>query len=332
MTVEQYSLARSGFEVYKTSEPDSETLETTIGGKNSEGDSSEDNSSKDGFKLLNGETIETDYYANMFKNSFEGDYEDISSSGNVSFPSVDKSKVYKGKKVCLKKEWETSKKPITWKDLKTVLLGFITEQTYSQDNVELKIVGMHKLMEREAQFDFHQMKRSEIIQAIIEESGLKAEVDPTGLKDDVIDYSNQSSDSSDSSDAAIGESSGNIAQLAKKVCKGKKTDEAKAQAIHTYIRDHVQYPSPNYYDHHKCPTEVLSSGYSNCCDRARLGHEMANAVGLVNRGVLGPGHVWVQYKINGKWVDSDPGVSRPKIGAVWQNMSMNSVWEFPSCK
>ena len=77
--------------------------------------------------------------------------------------------------------------------------------------------------------------------------------------------------------------------------------------------------------------EVVRSGYSNCCDRARLGHEMANAVGLYNRGVHGPNHVWVQYKIGGQWVDSDPNYSRPNLGEVYEGMSMDSEWTFEKC-
>jgi hypothetical protein len=286
----------------------------------------------EGFKLLNGETEEIHYYSGMYANSFEEDYADISASGGATFHEIDPLQVYKGKKICLKKEWETPAKAITWDDLKNLLLGFVTEQTYSQDKVELKFCGMDKLMDRNAQFSFTQMHRSEIIEAIIEEAGLKPEVDPTGLNDDIIDFSNESSSSSDEdSDEAIGESSGNIAQIAKKVCKGKKTPRDKAQAIHTYIRDHVQYPNPNYYNHRKCPTEVLSSGYSNCCDRARLGHEMANAVGLKNRGVYGHEHVWVQYWIDGQWVNSDPGVSRATLGGVWGGSGIERTWDFPSC-
>ena len=58
---------------------------------------------------------------------------------------------------------------------------------------------------------------------------------------------------------------------------------------------------------------------------------MANAVGLKARGVHGPNHVWVQYYIDGEWVDSDPGVSRPNIGSVLDGMSMDSTWDFPRC-
>lgn len=327
--VNQYSLVRSGFEVYKTKEESIEPITFTVGSKSTDDNSDYEND--DGFRLLNGEIQEIDYYGNMYANSFDEDYEDISSGGTVTFPEVDPYKIYKGKKICLKKEWESPNKPITWDDLKTCLLGFITEQTYSHDKVELKLVGMHKLMEQEANFDFKSMKRSEIVRAIIEESGLKAEIDVSGLIDDVMDYSNSSSEDSDDSSTYSGNVSSDVVEMAKKVCKGKKTDEAKATAIHKFIQSHVQYPTPNYSDHQKCPSQVLSSGISNCCDRARLGYEMAQVVNLTARGVHGPNHVWVQYKINGKWVDSDPGVSRPNLGSVYQGMSMNRVWNFPSC-
>ena len=58
---------------------------------------------------------------------------------------------------------------------------------------------------------------------------------------------------------------------------------------------------------------------------------MAQVVKLKARGVHGPNHVWVQYYVDGGWHDSDPGYSRRSIDQVYQDMSMDSTWEFPSC-
>lgn len=335
--VKQDSRALSGLEVYLTKEPKVEVKKisgTEDSEENNEEASTNDSNSDselnsdEKFRLLNGETVQIDYYDEMFDNSYEYDYEDISCNASILMPHVDKN-FYKGKKLALLKQWQAPDQKLRWKDLEKVIIGFITEQSYSEKGVQLKVAGITKLLDQEMEFNFSQRKISEILTEMIESAGLKADVNPKGLKDDVIDYTNISSSEGSSSNTSIGYSS--VSDLAQKVCKGCKTDKEKADAIHHYIQQNVQYPSPNYSDHHKCPKEVLSSGYSNCCDRARLGHEMANAVGLENRGVHGPGHVWVQYKINGQWVDSDPGVSRPEIGSVYENMSMDSVWDFPAC-
>ncbi len=340
ISVKQDSYAHSGLEVYLTKEPEVEVKK--IGDSEDSEENKDDTSTSDSnsdselnsdekFRLLNGETVQIDYYDDMFDNSYEYDYEDISCNANVSMPRVDKN-FYKGKKLALLKKWQAPEQKLKWKDLEKVIVGFITEQTYSEDGVDLKIAGVTKLLDQEKEFNFSQRKISEILTEMIEAAGLKADVNPKGLKDDVIDYTNVSS-SGDSSSSEFGYSS--IPDLAKQVCKGKTTDRDKAQAIHTYIRDHVDYPpDPIYEDHKKCPKEALASGICNCCDRARIGHEMANAVGLENQGVHGTGscgHVWIQYKINGQWVDSDPGVSRPNIGSVYEDMAVDGSWDFPAC-
>lgn len=334
----------SGFEVYETEEPEEkeEEEEEEEDKKKKETDDEEEtedtetntaelsDAQKDlqRFVARNGEIIEIACYDNMYKNSFDEDYEGISNTGSASFTEIDKSRFFKGKKICLKKTNDTGK-AVKWKDLHSCLLGFIADIKFTETSTDLKLVGMSKLLEQEAQFSFTQTKMSEILKQMIETAGLKANIDVTGLNDEVIDYTNVSSSGDDSD--TTGAYSEDAGKLAKQVCKGKKTDRAKAQAIHSWIQKNVHYPSPNYSDHHKCPSEVIKSGISNCCDRARLGHEMANAVNLGNRGVHGPNHVWVQYKIDGDWVDSDPGESRPDLGSVYEGMSMDSVWDFPSC-
>lgn len=337
-------LSISGFEVYETETPEEkEEREKKNKKEEIKLDSEEDEEEEETedtsnvsdtqkalqrFVARNGEIREIAYFDNMFKNSYDEDYEGISNTGSVSFTEIDKSRFFKGKKICLKKTNDTGEK-VKWKDLSSCLLGFISDITFTVDGVDLKLVGMSKLLEQEIEFSFTQMKRSEILKQMIEAAGLKANIDVTGLNDDVIDYTNVSSSGDDSD--TTGAYSEDAGKLAKEVCKGKKTDRAKAEAIHKWIANNIQYPSPNYSDHQKCPSEVIKSGYSNCCDRARLGHEMANAVNVSNRGVHGPNHVWLQYKLSGDWVDSDPSQSRQNLGEVYEGMSMDSVWEFETC-
>ena len=77
----QDNLARSGLEVYKTN------------------DKNKEKTSKDTevFGLQNGTITEIVYFDEMTSNSFEHDYEDISSNGTVSFIEVDQTRFYKGK-------------------------------------------------------------------------------------------------------------------------------------------------------------------------------------------------------------------------------------------
>lgn len=336
--VATYSIPRNLFEVYKTDEENFVPYEPNMGdkeesdeNKENEEEEEEEDSLTEGFTLHQGAILETYYYGQLFDSNYDYDYEDISNNGSINVPSVDKNRFYKGVRTCLRKSWEEPNSTTNLEDMVEVLLGFITEQAYSENGVELTLSGMTKLLDKKYQFDFTQMKMSTILEEMIKTAGLKPAVDFTGMVDEVIDYSNVSKSSDDESGDYSGEVSANVAAMAKKVCKGKKSAEAKANAITAFICDHVKYPSPNYSNHLKCPDEVLSSGVSNCCDRARLGYEMAKVVKLKARGVHGPNHVWVQYYVNGSWQDSDPGYARRSLGQVYQNMNMDRLWEFPSC-
>lgn len=345
--VASYSIPRNLFEVYKTDEENFVPYEPNMGNKEEDSEKSSKDSEKEedekeeeeedeeieendeGFKLHQGEILETYYYGDLFDSNYDYDYEAIDNNGNISVPSVDKKRFYKGVRTCLRKTWEEHGQTTNLDDLTPVLLGFITEQTYSENGVDLTLSGMTKLLDKKYQFDFTQMKMSAILEEMIKTAGLKPKVDFTGMADEVIDYSNVSkSEDDDEGGEFSGEVSGDVKAMAKKVCKGKKSAKAKANAITAFICDHVKYPSPNYSNHHKCASEVLKSGVSNCCDRANLGYQMAQAVKLKARGVHGPGHVWVQYYVDGQWQDSDPGYSRRSLGQVYQNMKMNSLWDF----
>lgn len=341
--VANYSIPRNLFEVYVTDEENFVPYEPNMGEKeeesseknndneeeNSDEEEEEEDSLTEGFTLHQGEILEIHYYAKFFDTNYDYDYEDMSNNGSVSLPSVNKNLYYKGVRTCLKKTWEARGETTELEDFSEVLLGFITEQSYSEKGVDLTLSGMSKLLDTKYQFDFSQMKMSTILEEMIKTAGLKPVVDFTGMLDEVIDYSNVSKSEDDEGGDFDGNVSGDVAEMAKKVCKGKKGAEAKAEAIHHFIATHVQYPSPNYSDHKKCASQVLTSGISNCCDRANLGYQMANVVKLKARGVHGPNHVWVQYQINGSWVDSDPGESRQHLhDGVYNGMSMDSLWDF----
>ena len=354
ITPPNMSIQRAGIEVYKTDEASwtpyqspynakaqQNTDPTKVEDENIETEDSSDsetNTENDyenrTFILHRGDIQETYYYADLTSISFDSDYKDMSNSGTINKQDVNLTQFFKGIHLHLYSQWEEPLETLEWNDLLSCMDGFITEQTFNEEDIELKISGMTILLEQTLEFKFSQCTRSSILREIILSAGLNPIINVEGLDDDILDFVNEANakKTGGSSNSPIGESSGNIAELAQQVCKGKTSDKDKAMAIHTYIQHHVDYPSPNYSDHHKCPMQVLQSGLSNCCDRARLGHEMANAVGLQNRGVHGPEHVWIQYKINGKWVNSDPSKSRTSLGSVYHGLSMDSVWKFPSCK
>ena len=344
------STQRAGIEIYLTDEENYKPYQSPYNAKASsnkassdvENEESEDSESSDDEESVNddyssaytlclGDIVETFYYGDLFSLDFESEYKEMTASATFTKNHVNLKQFYKGKRLKLVTEWEEPDSSMEWSELGEAITGFITEQTFKEDEVEVKVNGMCMLMEQTLEFEFSQMYRADILKEILLSAGMNPIIDVTGLDNDITDFKNEMTNNNNGgSNSPIGPSSGNIAQLAQQICQGKTSDLAKAQAIHTYIQQHVDYPTPNYPGHKKCPTEVLRSGLSNCCDRARLGHEMANAVGLQNRGVHGPNHVWVQYYVDGSWQDSDPGYSRRSLGQVYQNMKMDSLWDFPS--
>lgn len=205
--VVQYRIPRNLLEVYKTDEENfvpytpmgstntaDETETTEEEGEETTTTEEETTEDKEGFTLHQGEILETYYYGGFFDVECESDYEDINNSGSISLPSVDKDRFYKGVRVLFRKGWENIGEHVDPLKLDEVLLGFITEQTYNEDSVELKLSGMTKLLEQEYKFNFTQMKISQILEEMIKTAGLVPKVDPTGLDDMVIDYTNISSD------------------------------------------------------------------------------------------------------------------------------------------
>ena len=120
----------SGFEVYETEKVDPEEKEEEKKEKKEEGEEEEEveeevelsESEKElqRFVAMNGKILETAYFDNMYKNSFDEDYEGISNNGDASFQEVELSRFFKGKKICLKKANDTGA-PLTWDKLESCL-------------------------------------------------------------------------------------------------------------------------------------------------------------------------------------------------------------------
>ena len=183
--------------------------------------------------------------------------------------------------------------------------GFITEVTWANGKTDIRISGMDKLMEEVKEFEFTQQKRSEIVKQIIESVGLKANVDVTGLEDDVCDFSNMSSseEDTDSEGGYTGEVSEDIAKAAKQICKGKKTCLEKAKAIWKWCHDNMSYQG--YSNSQKGAEKCFKERSGNCCDHANVVVQMCKAVGVKvayehSSSCYGTGHVWAVATCNGK--------------------------------
>lgn len=315
----QVKLAKSGMEIY-------ETQDTNI-------EQTSEEEEKEGFVLHNGKITEIAYYDNLMENSFEQDYEDISSNGSVTFPTVNEKRFYKGKKVCIKKAWQSENKTLKWDDLDNALLGFITEQKYSTDAIELKISGMSKLLDQEKEFSFKKTKRSKIIKTIIESAGLKCKINIKGLKDDSIDYTNASS--TGSSSTATGGEGEDIDAKVKEIIGDETDDYEKMVLIHEWLRKNNNY---TYYEcsHKSSASECLKSLKNNCADTARLTRAMMSSAGLdaqvVHHYAPVDGHFWTVITINGKEYASDATSHQRKINQIWKNYKYNrKCGDNPSC-
>lgn len=331
-------LGLSGFEVYETEKKDKDKDKEKDSKKSKEKDSSKTSSSSSEdisdaekdlqkFVAMNGEIKEIAYYDEMYENGFDEDYEGMSNNGSVSFPEVDTSRFFKGKKICLKKANDTGT-PLKWDDLTVCLLGFIGEQTFSRDSVDIKLVGMSKLLDQEKHFTFTKTKRSKILKEMIEAAGLKCKIDVTGLKDDVIDYTNVSSSGS-SGTTGIGDAE--IDELVAKWCEGKTSDLEKAKAIHAGLRDEVGIYYDKYYDSkYHTPKKCLENHkHLNCGDTAILTTACMKSGGLKAYIVLrcDSAHYFTVIEIDGTKYYSDLTWSQgQKSQRAW-----NDTWEHNKC-
>ena len=315
-----FKLSKVGLEVYTTTDKDEEekkkedeekkTDDSTTEKKEEDTSSAttteETTDSSQNFKLEKGEIKQIDYLGEIYSDSFESDYTDISSNASLSVPTSYLKYFYKGRRVCLKKGLQNDTN-YKWKDMSSAVLGFITEITYNKDKVDIRINGMDKLLDVDKQFTFKQTKRSEIVTKIIEASGLKPKVDVTGLEDDVTDFTNVSS--TGSSDSANGESTGSatIDEAVENAIKGITDPLAKAKAIDKAFKSHIIY---NLYWDCDYPNDLDAAwkdGTLNCADGANILCAMFLKAGLSAVIIHVPeeysegyGHYIVKVTINGK--------------------------------
>ena len=328
-----YGLSKVGLEVYTTTDKDEEEKkkeEEKNKDSEKESDSTSDKKEEDKtpeiispeigeegnkFKLENAPIKQINYIGELYSDSFEQDYTDIISNASISVPITYLKYFYKGRKVCLKKGIQNDTK-YKWKDMKSAVLGFVTEITYNNIKVDVRINGMDKLLDVEKQFTFKQTKRSEIVTKIIEAAGLKADVNVKGLVDDVTDFTNVSS--SGSSDNTSGQSTGSatIDEAVENAIKGITDPLAKAKAIDRAFKSHVIY---NLYWDCDYPNDLDAAwkdGTLNCADGANILCAMFLKAGL-SAVILhvppeyseGYGHYIVKVTIGGKEYFTDNAAS-----------------------
>ena len=286
-----------------------------------------------------GEILEEYYYGKFTSSDYEFDYEDISSSISISQPVlVDGKRFYKGVQGQFFAGWFTNEKQITMDDIPLINRLFIEDLTFNEDGTQLSCKGADVLLEEEYQFDFHQMKRSKILEEMIKTAGLEPEVDPTGLIDDVIDYTNiTKSDSSSGGDAS---GAPNISSMVKQAIKGKKGAREKAEAVYSAMVNHLVY---SYYACSQFPhtnegaDQAWQKGAVNCADSSSIGRVAYTAAGLKAQVVHGPNHFWVEVNIDGSIVASDVTGAEGAhcvrgLGQVWNGLSKDSDnGDWPSC-
>lgn len=298
-----FTLSRAGLEVYTTQDNPKITI----------------SDSETNFTLLNGDVNQIDYIGELYSDSYEQDYSDISSNASITLPMDYYSNLFKGKKVALKKGINPNK----WEDMETAVLGFITEISYTKDKIDIKINGMDKLLDQEKKFNFKKTKRSKIVKKIIESAGLKAKVNVKGLKDDETDFTNITSSGSDESGSNSGLAGGEgktVDELVAKIVGSETNELKKAKLVHQWLKENVRY------HYHSCtwyhtPEKCLDHKHElNCADTALLTRSMMASAGLkcyvVHRSHTN-GHFWTLIEIDGKIYASD----QTGDGSAW-----NTIW------
>lgn len=327
-----YSVCRAGIEVYKTDEKNFKPyISSGVVQKNTPKSSSDSEDSEDnlGYTYHRGSVQEIYYSAQLFSANYEQDYKEMNSSATVTVPSIDKNRFYKGVRVTLKEEWEEPGRTLEWDDLKNVCFGFIGDQTFNEENIEIKIDGATKLLDQKFNFEFKNMKRSKILEEIIKTAGLVPVIDVTGLDDDVTTFksSGDKKESSSSSDLAGGEGE-EIDSLVKKIV-GSETDELKkAKLVHGWLKDNVKYGKYSCSRYHSAQECLKHKSALNCADTARLTRAMMASAGLkcyvVHRTTNG-GHFWVIIEIGGKKYASDQTGSGSAFNTVWAASGRTTV-------
>ena len=284
-----------------------------------------------------GEILEEYYYGTFSNIDYEFDYEDISSSLNITIPTkTDGLRFYKGVQGQFFSGWFMDENIIQMNDIPLVNRLFIEDITFSEDGTQLSCKGADVLLEEEYQFEFTQMKRSKILEEMIKTAGLEPEVDPTGLIDDVIDYTNVSKSDDDSGSGADSDST-DLNKLVKNAIKGKKGKREKAEAVHNALRDscikYKTYNNFNWTTVKECWEHRQNPGL-NCGDTSQLTVGAMKIAGLKAETLLTNDQAHYITRIEGQWfsdlVWSEGACSKRPFDGTWRNYRTGSVHPGPA--
>lgn len=321
----------------KEDETDEETEEET---EEEVEEEEEEDSDLKGFKLHQGEILETYYYAGFTDVSIESDYGEMTNNGSIKLPEVkDLNHFYKGVRLCVRKKWcDESENGVNLDDLPMVLLSFITDEKFAESGMSLTLSGMTKLLDKKYQFNFTQMKRSEILAEVIKTAGLIPMIDTTGLVDDVIDYTNISKEG-DSDDGGSGadSNSADLNKLVKDAIKGKKGKREKAEAIHNALKDscikYRSYTNFQYNSVEECWEHRQNPGL-NCGDTSQLTVGAMKIGGLKAETLLTFDSQHFITRIEGQWfsdlVWAEGACSQRPFDATWHNYRDGTPYSSPS--
>ena len=286
-----------------------------------------------------GEILEEYYYGTFTNIDHEFDYQDITSSLTINIPTTtDGLRFYKGVQGQYFNGWFTKdKKIVEMTEIPLINRLFIEDLTFSEDGTSLSCKGADVLLEEEYQFEFTQMKRSKILEEMIKTAGLEPEVDPTGLLDDVIDYSNVSKSDDDSSGSGADSDSTDLNKLVKNAIKGKKGKKEKAVAVHNALRDScIKYKYYTDFHHNtvKACWEARQSPGLNCGDTSQLTVGAMKIAGLKAETLLTHDHAHYITRIEGQWfsdlVWSEGACSQREFDGTWRNYRDGTVHPSPS--
>lgn len=284
-----------------------------------------------------GEILEEYYYGTFTNIDYEFDYEDISSSINISIPNQTNGlRFYKGVQGQFFSGWFNDETVVTMEDIPLVNRLFIEDLTFSEDGTQLSCKGADVLLEEEYQFEFTQMKRSKILEEMIKTAGLEPVVDPTGLIDDVIDYTNVSKSDDDSGSGADSDST-DLNKLVKNAIKGKKGKREKAEAVHNALRDscikYKTYNNFNYKTVKECWEHRQNPGL-NCGDTSQLTVGAMKIAGLKAETLLTNDSAHFITRIEGQWfsdlVWSEGACSKRPFDATYHNYRSGSPHPGPA--
>lgn len=338
--LEIYKTDFENYEPYvpKSGETDEEDKEKKEEKKEDEEEKEEEEESTDEtnekpFDWQLGEIIERYYYGVFASIDFEFDYADISSSLTIDIPlQVDLIRFWKGVQGRLFCGWFKLNDTVEMDDIPLINALFIEDLSFKEEGTDLSLKGGDILLDEKYQFNFTQMKRSEILKEMIKTAGLEAAVDPTGLIDDVIDYSNVKSSGGSGSDS----DSKDLNQLVKNAIKGKSGKREKAEAIHNALRDScIKYRKYNDFQYNsvkECFDHRQDPGL-NCGDTSQLTVGAMKIGGLSAETLLTDDSQHYITRIEGQWfsdlVWSEGQCSQRPFNETWNNYRSGTPHKAP---